>query len=80
MKHNDEFIANIETILPNQCKVSDLIKTGIYTNSQTASQARKRGVGPAFFKVGGRVFYVKGAVIEWMKNNSYGAQDSNETA
>ncbi len=77
MNHNDEFIAHVETILPVQCKVRDLIKTGIYTNSQTASQARKRGVGPAFFKVGGRVFYVRGAVIDWMRENSFGTKSDS---
>ena len=33
---------------------------------------RKRGKGPPYIKLGGLVFYPKGALEEWLKANMYG--------
>lgn len=62
----NDFIKKLETTLPDQCSVNDLLRIGLYTSAQSARHARQAGDSPAYFQIRRRIFYPKQAVIDWL--------------
>ena len=50
--------------------IEDMIARYPGTNRQSWAQHRYRGTGPAFFKVGRRVFYRIEDVLAWEENST----------
>ena len=73
----DEFIEKVANMLPEQCKVTDLVKAGIYTSPQTATQARTRGDCPDYFQLGRRIIYPRNAVIQWLKEKKHESRQAS---
>lgn len=67
----DEFIENLQQVLPERCTDRDLIECGIFTSAQSACLSRRIGNSPGFFKFGRRIIYPKTGVIEWLKENKH---------
>ncbi len=67
MNSCDDFIEKAKKNLPDLCSVKDLIALGIYRSEQAAAYARKKSIGPDFFKLPHRtVIYPKIGVINYL--------------
>lgn len=58
------------TIPNTPLTIEDMIARYPGTNRQAWAQHRYRGTGPAFFKVGRRVYYRIEDVLAWEENNT----------
>lgn len=68
----DEFIENVLRRLPDPCRTKDLIRLKIYASEQAASIARKKGLGPCYFKPKKRqIYYPRAGVIEYLQKSRY---------
>lgn len=67
----DEYILKLNRLLPENCRVQDLVQRGLFSSAQTARLGRLTGDTPSYFKLGGRVVYPKEAVIEWLENRKH---------
>lgn len=62
------FIQFLENQLPEICISNDLLKFNIFQSQSGISQARAKGLTPNFLKYpNGRVKYLKGDVLIWIK-------------
>ncbi len=70
MDYLDDYIETISYKLPILASTKDLKKIGLYRSDQAAAAARRKGMGPPFFKINARVIlYPREGVIEYLKNS-----------
>jgi hypothetical protein len=70
MNSCDEYLKKISEKLPDLCSPQDLVEAGIYRHKQLAYSARRRGIGPSFFRLGTRrIAYPKEGVLKWLENH-----------
>ena len=69
----DDYIENIEKMLPESCTVQDLIKVRIFTTAGMAYQARVSKDGPPYFQLGNRrkIIYPRNGIIQWLKERKH---------
>ena len=60
--------------------IEDMVDRYPGTNRQGWAQHRYRGTGPAFFKVGRRVYYRLEDVLAWEESNTRTRTDENPKA
>jgi hypothetical protein len=65
----EEYLENLEGLLPELCTVNDLLRVGIYRSCMVAHTARKAGNCPTYFQQykGGKVLYPRSGVIAWLR-------------
>ena len=63
----DEYIQWAFNRLPQMATTKDLRNIGLYNSDQAAAAARRKGLGPQFFRIHARVIlYPKNAVIDFL--------------
>lgn len=68
----DKFIEKMQRELPDNCTVTDLVKAGFYLSDQAAYHARRRNLGPEYFRYPNRsIWYPKEGIIEYLKRNKH---------
>jgi hypothetical protein len=66
----EDFIQDFIKDMPNLVTTRDLIKYGFYKTDQAAASARRRGNGPEFFKLNGRVIvYPLKGIVEFLRKS-----------
>ena len=68
------------TIPATPLTIEDMIARYPGTNRQSWAQHRYRGTGPAFFKVGRRVYYRIEDVLAWEEGNTRTRTDETKAA
>lgn len=62
-----DFIHRIIRQLPELSDIKDLIKVGIFKSDQQAYNMRKYKIGPEYFKLNGRYYYPKEAIVKFLE-------------
>ena len=68
---NLDYVNYLVRCLPDVCKVTDLVKAGMYATPQAAYSARKHGRGPRYLHIPQRgIIYHKKSVIDFVRSLS----------
>lgn len=79
MSSCETFIQKLKNTLPELCSAQDLVKAGLYRSPQAVAMARYAGIGPEYFKVGGKILFPRDGVIKYLDVNKHETDSSKCT-
>jgi len=63
----DDLFKKIEKNYPDILTTKDLINIGLYSTPSLARYARKNNKGPEYFRLDGKILYVKAGVLKFLQ-------------
>jgi hypothetical protein len=65
---------------PEFLTAQHLVELGFYKTTEGAYIARRKGNAPNFVKIGGKILYPKGLIVEFIEKRIRGGSNSSHTA
>lgn len=75
---NKEFLEDLVSPLPEICRARDIEDAKLLSHS-VLHQLRKRGDGPPFLKLKGKIIYPKKALIKWLESRMFGNETMSQS-
>lgn len=66
-----KYIEKLGRSLPELVSNQELVDTGLFCSNVHLCLLRKKGEGPPYIRIGGRIKYHREDVIEWLKNRCW---------